>query len=149
MSTPADIVLPNGAATLRFFWVEDRYQHEFRVGDKCVRSITRSDIETPVYTDLHQQGDLLFASGNAGIGHWSAAIEPNGDGFLFDVAIRLGHAAESIASAYAGTGAANSIAITPVDGSAQLTTTDSQVMILPVAEIMAPVCTVCYKYAVG
>ena len=101
MSQPPDVVIEDGDGALRFFWVEDRYQHRLETNHGITRSLAASGIRQPVYTEAHQQGELLFLSGHADFGHCSASVERSEKGFLIDVAIRLKARTAMVGSAYA------------------------------------------------
>lgn len=75
--------------TLEFVWREDRYAHTVSAGAIKVASIAPEGFETPVFQEVHQQGDLVFASGMSGDRHWSASVEPSDEGLLFDLACRV------------------------------------------------------------
>lgn len=79
----------NGSAELRLVWQGDRYELVFTNEGAELRSVPSDQYDTPVFTDAHQQGDLLFASGAEGARRWSMSVEPCGGGFLLDVACRV------------------------------------------------------------
>lgn len=106
--------LTSGELTLGFVWRGDRFVHAVRRGDDEMISAETSELETPVYQEVHQQGELAFASGMSGDRHWSASVEPVEGGFAFDVACRVKSPAESLGVAYQG-GA--SIRVEPTDDS--------------------------------
>ncbi|MEM6798519.1 MAG: hypothetical protein AAF589_03305 [Planctomycetota bacterium] len=104
MSDRPEIVLRSGSLALTFFWCADRYQHRVSDGDSTRESVDSKALESPVYTDVHQQGDVLFASGLSGDSHWSASVQPEGVGFQFDVACRVKSEIPGPASLYRGHG---------------------------------------------
>lgn len=94
--------LTSGPMELAFTWKGDRFLHKLRHGDDELAPIGADELETPVYQEVHQQGDLVFASGMSGDRHWSASVEPVEGGFAFDVACRVKSPAESLGVAYEG-----------------------------------------------
>lgn len=92
--------LTSGDVGLVFQWKGDRFHHQITRGKQTLTSAEHTDFETPVYQEVHQQGDLVFASGMSGDRHWSASIEAIEDGFLFDVACRCKTPLPAIGSAY-------------------------------------------------
>lgn len=97
-----------GDIELAFVWTKDRFTHTVyprassspTEARSTLDSTEHADFETPVFQEVHQQGDLVFASGMSGDRHWSASIEASEDGFLFDVACRCKTLAAAIGSAY-------------------------------------------------
>ncbi|MEQ8849535.1 hypothetical protein [Botrimarina sp.] len=79
----------NGSAELRLVWREDRYALVFTHEGGELRSVPSDQFDTPVFTDAHQQGELLFASGAEGARQWSMSVEPYEGGFLLDTACRV------------------------------------------------------------
>lgn len=73
---------------VQFVWREDRFEHSIRSDETKFESSSSEDLLTPVYQEVHQQGDVIFASGMSGDAHWSASVEPTERGLLFDVACR-------------------------------------------------------------
>lgn len=132
--------LASSGYELVFAWSGDRFEHTVSSGAAssptapriALDSTTHPDFETPVYQEVHQQGDLVFASGMSGDRHWSASIEATEDGFLFDVACRYKKPASAIGSAYkrSGTPALHVIG-KPIDDSRppQLTTVETTISI--------------------
>lgn len=107
MSNRPDVTLRSGSVELVFHWQGDCYQHRLVGGGVTATSFDSDEIETPVFTDLHQQGDLLFLSGNAGVGHWSASVEPKGNrSFTFDIALRLKQPTMTVGTVYSAIGEA-------------------------------------------
>ncbi|MEO1495923.1 MAG: hypothetical protein AAFV43_02110 [Planctomycetota bacterium] len=95
--------LTSGAAVLEFVWRGDRFLHTLSIGDaRCEAQADADGIETPVYQEVHQQGDIVFASGLSGDRHWSASVEPIDGGFSFDVACRVKSPAERLGVTYRG-----------------------------------------------
>lgn len=94
--------LASGELKLAFTWKGDRFLHTLWLGDNELVSAEADDLETPVYQEVHQQGDLVFASGMSGDRHWSASVEPVAGGFAFDVACRVKSAVDSLGVAYEG-----------------------------------------------
>ncbi|MEM6329716.1 MAG: hypothetical protein AAF790_05660 [Planctomycetota bacterium] len=93
-----------GGLVLSVYREGDRFQHRVSAGDAAWESAPRDMLDTPVFTELHQQGDVVFLSGNAGFGHCSASIEPCDAGFFFDVACRVTSPTPAVASFYRGEG---------------------------------------------
>ncbi|TWU00169.1 hypothetical protein Pla108_11140 [Botrimarina colliarenosi] len=98
--TVAELV--NGGLRLRFVWESDRLTQTLCHGETQLTSLDQRAIETPVFIELHQQGELIFLSGQSGDRHWSASIEPDDEGFVFDLACRAKSRAEGLGVAYAG-----------------------------------------------
>jgi hypothetical protein len=94
--------LTNGEVELCFTWEGDRLSHSVINGVSVLHSLDQTACETPVYVELHRQGDLVFLSGHSGDRIWSASIEPVEGGFLFDVACRAKSLAEGLGVAYEG-----------------------------------------------
>lgn len=100
--------LTSGGFELAFVWKGDRFEHTIcqratsspTAAQSTLTSKEHADFETPVYQEVHQQGDLVFASGMSGDRHWSASVEASEDGFVFDVACRCKTTAPAIGSAY-------------------------------------------------
>lgn len=55
---------------------------------------------SPPYTELHQQGDLLFLSGATTKGHWSMSVQNAEHVILFDVACRMHSEVANLGSTY-------------------------------------------------
>ena len=104
MPSDGDIIdeLTSGRLRLSFVWNGDRLSHSITDGVSTVHSLDQTACETPVYVELHRQGDLVFLSGHSGDRIWSASVEPTTDGFLFDVACRAKSLAEGLGLAYEG-----------------------------------------------
>jgi hypothetical protein len=104
MPTDGDIVdaIASGRLRLSFVWNGDRLSHSITDGVSALQSLDQTTCETPVYVELHRQGDLVFLSGHSGDRIWSASIEPAEGGFLFDVACRAKSLAEGLGIAYEG-----------------------------------------------
>lgn len=98
------VTLRNGPIELVFHWQDDRYQHVVAYDDTELASNHGAALDTPVFTEAHQQGELLFLSGQSGGRHWSASIEPDREGFAFDVACRVKAADRPAGSCYQGNG---------------------------------------------
>jgi hypothetical protein len=94
--------LASGEVELCFTWEGDRLSHSITDGVSALQSLDQTVFETPVYVELHRQGDLVFLSGHSGDRIWSASIEPVEAGFLFDVACRAKSLAEGLGIAYEG-----------------------------------------------
>jgi hypothetical protein len=92
--------LKSGRLRLRFVWSGDRLSHSITHGASTLNSIDQTACETPVYVELHRQGNLVFLSGHSDDRIWSASIEPIEGGFLFDVACRLKSPATRLGAAY-------------------------------------------------
>ncbi|QDT70831.1 hypothetical protein MalM25_37870 [Planctomycetes bacterium MalM25] len=106
--------LTSGELTLEFIWRGDRFEHVIQRGEDSLASASAPGIETPVYQEVHQQGELVFASGMSGDRHWSASVEPIENGFVFDVACRIKSNVERLGVAYEGDGP---LEAAPTDGS--------------------------------
>lgn len=107
MAQPLEIEFPTpgGPLWLAFARRDDRFHHHaWRAGsDARLSEVDASaagpcfvpGLLTPVYSELHQQGDVVFLSGHAGGAYWSACVRgvqsPAGGpgGVEFDVACRL------------------------------------------------------------
>lgn len=94
--------LTSGEVELCFTWEGDRLSHSVTNGVSVLHSLDQTACETPVYVELHRQGDLVFLSGHSGDRIWSASIEPVEGGFFFDVACRAKSLAEGLGLAYEG-----------------------------------------------
>lgn len=105
MSTTQEIITKSAGIEVKFHWEGDRYQYAFSVGEKQLIAVPDETIETPVFTDLHQQDDLLFLSGMSDDRHWSMSIEPSDEGFALDIAVRAKSSVSKIGSVYALTDA--------------------------------------------
>lgn len=99
-----DITLQSQDITLTLQWSGDRYTHSVASKEGTLESCEDARIETPVFTDAHQQGDLLFLSGMSGDRHWSMSVEPTATGLAMDVACRVKSPVERIGSLYQPTG---------------------------------------------
>ncbi|QDU91706.1 hypothetical protein Pla175_51360 [Pirellulimonas nuda] len=151
MSAHPTFVVQSGHVELTLAWRDDRYQQLLAAGDARRESELIKCLHSPVFTEVHQQGDLLFLSGADRDCHWSASIEPLPDGFLFDVACRVkAMRYGGIAAMYVGTGLAfepaESGALAPrVEGSA-----DGACILIVALEAsrtqVTPPCTVRFRY---
>lgn len=126
----------------------DGYTHHLASDSARLDAVEHPRFDTPVFTDLHRQGDTLFLSGMSGGRHWSASIEPCEGGFLFDVACRLKIAYRPAASAYRGeglrivnAGEGVSAAVVKNDGEARLA--------LPAEEVEPMPATLRWRYRVS
>jgi hypothetical protein len=131
MPTDGDIVdeLTSGRLRLRFVWNGDRLSHSVTDGVSALASLDQTACETPVYVELHRQGDLVFLSGHSGDRIWSASIEPVEGGFLFDVACRAKSLAEGLGVAYEGP---NRLLLSPQDETTRLSAiTTCQLLVIP------------------
>lgn len=103
------ITLRAETVSVTFRWHVDRYQHTIKTDgakDKAAKlaSIDSIEHDTPVYTEIHRQDDILFLSGNGGTKYWSASVEVAGDGIMFDVACRVKAEGPIAAATYQGSG---------------------------------------------
>lgn len=105
MPKDGDVVarITSGELSLEFICQGDRYQHVIAFGSAILTATTDPSLETPVFQEVHQQGDIIFASGMSGDRHWSTSIEPCASGFAFDVACRAKTLAKQLGIAYEGT----------------------------------------------
>ena len=99
-----DITLESANAIAVFRWSGDRYTHAVARGRHRLEAVESNAFDTPVFTEIHRQGEVLFASGMSGGRHWSASIESTEGGFSFDVACRVKSAERPAASCYQGRG---------------------------------------------
>lgn len=139
--------LTNRGCELSFVWEADRFAHRVR---DSLKSIEHPDFETPIFQEVHQQGDLVFASGMAGDRHWSMSVEPCDDGFLFDIACRCKTPAAVIGSAYEKSGESGLHVIgKAIDDAAppELTTIDATIAIVTRPTVEPPA-THRYRYAI-
>ncbi|TWT46930.1 hypothetical protein [Botrimarina hoheduenensis] len=138
-----------GGLQITFIWQADRYTHQIVSSTGCLRALAdEADAETPVYTDLHQQGELLFVSGMSGDRHWSASVEPTAAGLVFDLACRTKSAADGIGVIYRGNGAR---AVTLADDRAPVTveTVGERQTISPLGPLPAPPLTLRLRYQIS
>lgn len=140
--------LTSDELVVEFAWQADRFTHTIVSSDRAIAAITAEGVETPVYQEVHQQGDLVFASGMSGDRHWSASVEPIDGGFLFDVACRAKSPAGGLGVVYEGD--ALRIEADPKDpeAPANVSVTGGARVVVPLtAPRLAPV-TVRFRYAV-
>jgi hypothetical protein len=55
---------------------------------------------SPPFSELHQQGEIVFLSGATTLGHWSMSVEVAEGRLLFDVACRLKKKPDGLGSTY-------------------------------------------------
>ncbi len=110
MPLPNDLTLESQGVRITFTWSDDRYTHCLTSTEGKLQSLEDLGIETPVFTDAHQQGDLLFLSGMSGDRHWSMSVEPTASGLAMDVACRVKSPVERIGSLYQQTGRIKAVA---------------------------------------
>lgn len=116
-----------GDLTLEFVWFGEGFEHVAQHGQNRLRSSQAPGYATPIYQEVHQQGELLFASGHSGHCHWSASFQPSDNGFLADVACRvLKDPTKAIGVAYLG---GTGVSVVPDDGST-LTEPDATSLLL-------------------
>lgn len=96
--------LVSGALILEFVWQGDRFLQVFTAGERRFTSTEDSPFDNPVYQEVHQQAEVVFASGASGSRQWSASVEIVDAGFRFDAACRTKAAASPAAWAYVGDG---------------------------------------------
>lgn len=94
----------NGELEIAFTWATDRYTHTILGTGLRLEAAEAEGLDTPVFQEVHQQGEVLFLSGMSGGRHWSASVEPAGEGFAFDVACRVKAADQPAGSVYSGAG---------------------------------------------
>ncbi|MEN1680363.1 MAG: hypothetical protein AAGJ46_12290 [Planctomycetota bacterium] len=99
-----EFVLEAGRLKITFHWKVDRFEHRISAGNETRRAATKPEYLAPVFTEVHQQGELLFLSGHGPGCHWSASVEAEEQAFLFDVACRAGKEVGEIGSGYVGDG---------------------------------------------
>ncbi len=136
--------LVNDELELVFAWDTDRFVHTIHGGESQLAAVERSDFDTPVFQEVHQQGDVLFLSGMSGGRHWSASVEPAADGFAFDIACRVKQADLPAASLYEGAG----LRIEPQgdgDGRPEV----DGLTVLAAAEHAEPPYTIRYRYRIN
>lgn len=140
--------LTSGAGDLAFCWNGDRFGHAINAG--ALVSQQHADFETPVFQEVHQQGELVFASGMSGDRHWSASIEASEEGFLFDVACRCKTPAAAIGSAYRikGQPAVHVIGKAIDDAAPPTIQTVDATLAIESRPTVAPPATYRYRYAV-
>lgn len=141
--------LVSGSAKLTFTWRGDRFEHTLESPQGRLIALSNAGgIETPVFTELHQQGDLLFASGMSGDRHWSASIEPIVGGFLLDVACRAKTLAEGLGVVYEGVGLWLESDPTDPDAPTNVAAAGDGQVVVPLAEHDSPPVTVRMRYRV-
>ncbi len=96
--------LVNGFFALEFRWEGDRFVHMVSSKDGSLEASEHPSLETPVYQEVHQQDDIIFASGMSNDRHWSASIQASASGFNVDVACRAKSGAGQLGVAYQGHG---------------------------------------------
>lgn len=137
---------------IEFVWREDRYAHTISAGTIKLEAIELVGWETPVFQEVHQQGDLVFASGMAGDRHWSASVEMSDEGLLFDVACRLKSLpSNSLGSAYTDWEKEHLQIVGKPAGSSpppQLKTIDQTLTIAAAVDEVSLPTTLRYRYAV-
>jgi len=148
-----DVKLTCGDLVLTFFWDKDRYQHRLVSGTSNRESVDAKAIESPAFSDLHEQGDVLFASGSAGDSHWSMSVEPVADGFVFDVACRAKsfmYGKHGWASFYGGDGLQIEADEKHEAAAYFERGTDDRVWLVTTSEhkVAKPPCTIRYRYLI-
>ncbi len=104
MATTQEISTTSAGVRVIFVWKVDRYEYAFSFDKNRMAAVENESLETPVFTDLHQQDELLFLSGMSGDRHWSMSIEPTEAGFALDVAVRAKSLVDKIGSVYKAEG---------------------------------------------
>lgn len=95
-----EITLENAGTRITFTWRKDRYTHRVETPRGALAAAEHPEIETPVYTELHRQGDLTFLSGLSDDRHWSLSLEPSEAGFRCDAAVRARSPMTRVGSVY-------------------------------------------------
>lgn len=99
-----EFIVEAGRLKLTVHWKGDRFEHRVSAGSKTRRAATKPKYVAPVFTEVHQQGELLFLSGHGPGCHWSASVESEPEAFVFDVACRASEDVGEIGSGYTGNG---------------------------------------------
>ncbi|MEN0109757.1 MAG: hypothetical protein AAF805_03450 [Planctomycetota bacterium] len=86
--------------SIEFVWRGDRFDHAVSSLAMKIATADAPGLATPVFQEVHPQGDVAFASGMDADRHWSASVEAIPGGFLFDIACRLKEPPEALGSAY-------------------------------------------------
>ena len=140
--------LTSGDLVVEFVWADDRFAHTISQGDRTLAASTAEGVETPVYQEVHQQGDLVFASGMSGDRHWSASVEPTDAGFLFDVACRAKSPAPEVGVVYDGAVFGIEADTNANEAPANVSTTGAIRVVQPAAPPGPPPVTVRFRYSV-
>ncbi len=151
MAPNNDFTLESHGVRVTFKWCGDRYSHHVESRDGSLESCEGSKIETPVFADAHQQGDLLFFSGMSGDRHWSMSVEPTATGLAMDVACRLKSAVGPLGSCYQQT---DKITILPeeIDSapSSEIVLSEAnRLEIVPTCVLAEPPVTLRYRYRIA
>jgi hypothetical protein len=108
----------------------------------------------PCFTELHQQGDMLFLTGADGPCHWSMSVESrqdsSGNSLLFDVACRIKEPGLKLSTEYSVHSTDGEWCVEPFDANTNVEVVDdSSVRILPASRVPPTVpATVRWKYGV-
>lgn len=78
----------------------DRLIHTIRGFGETLTSAEADGVDTPVFTECHQQGELVFLSGAVKDQLWSMSVEPIEGGMRFDVACRAKSPMDAIGTTY-------------------------------------------------
>ncbi len=152
MSVTQEVISTSASVQVAFHWKVDRYEYTFSSGKYQLQAITDESIETPVFTDLHQQDQLLFLSGMSDDRHWSMSIEPTDAGFALDIAVRAKSPIQKIGSVYeSGTPKQwklMGIAVDETSAPAVEILSDSKLCVVPLGEFNQAPVTVRYRYLV-
>lgn len=152
MAITQEAITNSAGVQVKFQWEADRYEYAFSVGEHQLLAITEDAIETPVFSDLHQQDQLLFLSGMSDDRHWSMSIEPTDKGFALDIACRAKSPIESIGSVYSATKDSTwkltGVAIDATAAPETKTLDEAKLSVLPEGDLSESSKTVRYRYLV-
>lgn len=103
----------------------------------------------PCFTELHQQGEMLFLTGADGPCHWSMSVESRqGSEIVFDVACRIKEPSLELSTEYS-VFKRSGLRIAPYDESTQVEADDSSLRIASISTAPTTVpATVRWKYGI-
>ena len=141
----------SGPIEVVFERVEDRFQQRVNGPQFQLVATDSAEIDTPVFTEVHPQGDLLFLSGAVKDQLWSMSIERTKTGLLFDVACRMKTLPDQLGTVYQATGDIDpSIEGQPTKESEppSVLTESGSIMILAKSENATLPATIRYRFAI-
>lgn len=152
MSATQEVISTSAEVQVTFLWKADRYEYAFTFGEHRLVAVTEDSIETPVFTDLHQQDQLLFLSGMSDDRHWSMSIEPTDKGFALDIAVRAKSSVEKIGSVYEAASPEQwkltGVAVDETSAPAMEAISDSKQSVVPVGDFNQTPVTIRYRYRI-
>jgi hypothetical protein len=152
-------VAPNGKGVRVEFTKVDRViSHTiYLVNDRektPVLKSTSGSASQPCFTELHQQGEMLFLTGADGPCHWSMSVESredsSGSRLFFDVACRMKEHGLKLSTEYSVLGTDREWCVEPFDEGTKVEIDGSSIRILPEKAALTSVpATVRWKYGVS